>query len=69
MSTELMEQAGFLNWFHTRFHDILIFHIPNGEYRMPRTAQKLKVAGVVRGIPDLYVPKWKLWIYGLYPLI
>lgn len=57
-----MEQQGFLDWFHQHYPDVLCFHIPNGEYRMPRTAQRLKVAGVVRGIPDLYIPHWHLWI-------
>ena len=29
------------------------FHCPNGEYRSPRTAGRLKAMGVLPGIPDL----------------
>ena len=62
MSTEHSEQIGFLNWFRARFPSVLIFAIPNGGYRSITTAKKLKMEGVVPGIPDLFVPKWRLWI-------
>ena len=62
MSTEHSEQIGFLNWFRARFPSVLIFAIPNGGYRSITTAKKLKLEGVVPGIPDLFVPKWRLWI-------
>ena len=26
------------------------------------TASRLKAEGVVRGIPDLYIPAWSLWV-------
>lgn len=33
--------------------DCVWFHVPNGEYRSPRTAAKLKSMGVRAGVPDL----------------
>tara|TARA_R110000823_G_scaffold305033_1_gene426854 strand:- start:229 stop:495 length:267 start_codon:yes stop_codon:yes gene_type:complete len=40
----------------------LIFAIPNGEKRAISVAKRLKMEGVVRGVPDLFVPAWNLWI-------
>jgi hypothetical protein len=57
-----MEQQGFLQWFHLKFPEVLIFHIPNGGFRNVATAQRLRKEGVVPGIPDLYIPEWKVWI-------
>lgn len=34
----------------------LLFHVPNGEVRDPRTAAKLKWLGVRPGVPDLLLP-------------
>jgi len=60
--SEHQEQVGLLNWFHLQFPGILIFAIPNGEKRAITVAKRLKAEGVVRGIPDLFVPEWDLWI-------
>ena len=62
MSSESAEQQGLLLWWRNKYPDLLIFHIPNGGWRDPRTAVKLKKEGVTPGIPDLYVPKHHLWI-------
>lgn len=40
----------------------MIHAIPNGGARNPVVAAKLKLEGVVKGIPDLFVPEWSLWI-------
>ena len=61
-STEHNEQVGFINWFHQKFPGVLIFAIPNGGARHIHTAIALRDEGVVQGIPDLFVPEWKLWI-------
>jgi len=45
-----------------QYPDVLIFAIPNGEKRHIATAIKLKEEGVTSGIPDLYIPAWKVWI-------
>ena len=41
---------------------MLIFAIPNGEKRAITVAKRLKAEGVVRGIPDLLIPQWTLWV-------
>ena len=60
--SEHSEQVGFINWFRSQYPEILIFAIPNGEKRAISVAKRLKAEGVVRGVPDLYVPAWNLWI-------
>ena len=60
--SEHSEQVGFINWFRAKYPDVLIFAIPNGEKRAISVAKRLKAEGVVRGIPDLFVPAWTLWI-------
>jgi len=60
--TEHEEQREFVKWFRQTFHGVRIFAIPNGGARTITTAARLKVEGVSRGVPDLYVPAWKLWV-------
>ena len=62
VSSEHIEQVTFVNWFRNKYPDVLIFAIPNGEYRAISTAVKLKNEGVTKGIPDLFIPEWKIWI-------
>ena len=60
--TEHQEQVAFVEWFRRQFPTELIFAIPNGGQRNVIVAKKLKAEGVVRGVPDLYVPSKKIWI-------
>jgi len=60
--SEHQEQCGFLHWFRAKFPGVFIFAIPNGGKRAITTAKALKAEGVVRGVPDLCVPEWGLWI-------
>lgn len=60
--TEHEEQITFVQWFRRKYPRVRIFAIPNGGYRSRATAAKLKAEGVMRGIPDLFVPEWSLWI-------
>ena len=60
--SEHSEQVGFINWFRSQYPEILIFAIPNGEKRSISVAKRLKAEGVVRGVPDLFIPAWNLWI-------
>lgn len=62
MKTEHQEQVQLVRWFRASHPSVLIFAIPNGGYRSRVTASRLKAEGLVRGIPDLYVPAWSLWI-------
>jgi hypothetical protein len=61
-SSEASHQEGFITWFRFKFPDVLIFHIPNGEQRALSVGVRLKKQGVVAGVPDLFIPAWKLWI-------
>ena len=60
--SEHAEQVDFVRWFRLSYPEVLIFAIPNGGYRSPSTANRLKAEGVVKGIPDLYIPAWNLWV-------
>ena len=60
--SEHLEQVTFVSFFKEKYPNVRIFSIPNGGFRHKATAQKLKIEGVSSGVPDLYVPEWKLWI-------
>jgi hypothetical protein len=62
MPSEDHEQALTVQWFRRTYPGVLIFAIPNGGHRHIAVAAKLKATGSVKGIPDLYVPRHKLWI-------
>ena len=63
MSTlEHGEQVAFVRWFRATFPGVRIFAIPNGGHRAKREAQRLVEEGVSAGVPDLYVPAWRLWV-------
>jgi hypothetical protein len=51
-----------VSWFRKTFPDVRIFAIPNGGKRSKREAERLKLEGVSPGVPDLFVPQWRLWI-------
>lgn len=60
--SESDEQIGFVNWFEGSFKGVRIFHIPNGGHRSISVGKNLRAEGVKPGVPDLYVPAWRLWI-------
>ncbi len=62
MKTEHEEQRELVQWFRQKFPDIRILAIPNGGHRHKATALKLKLEGVSRGVPDLFIPELLLWI-------
>jgi hypothetical protein len=55
-------QAIFVSWFRKTFPDVRIFAIPNGGKRSKREAERLKLEGVSPGVPDLFIPAWRLWV-------
>jgi len=59
---ETDEQQAFLGRFGFMYPGIRIFAIPNGTRANMRAAIKAKKEGVSPGVPDLYIPKWKLWV-------
>lgn len=60
--TEHFEQREFVKWFRQAYPGIRIFAIANGGARSITTAARLKVEGVSAGVPDLFIPAWRLWI-------
>lgn len=59
---ETDEQAAFVTLFYRLFPGVRIFAIPNGTRANMRAAIKAKREGVSPGVPDLYIPEWKLWV-------
>jgi len=60
--SEDQEQMLFVQWFRRQHPTVRIFSIPNGGARHPAVAAKLKATGTVAGVPDLFIPAWKLWV-------
>jgi hypothetical protein len=60
--TEHYEQGLVVQWFRRQYPGVLIHSIPNGGARSMATAAALKVEGTVKGIPDLFIPAWRLWV-------
>lgn len=59
---EHVEQVTFVNEFEREFPVVRIFAIPNGGFRHKATAEKLKNEGLRPGVPDLYIPEWRVWV-------
>ena len=62
MPSEHEEQVVFVQWFRRQFPHVRIIAIPNGGARHAAVAARLKAEGVSRGVPDLFIPAWGLWI-------
>lgn len=60
--SESREQILFVNWMRKTHPEHWIFAIPNGGARGMVQAQVLKMEGVSKGVPDLFIPSLKLWI-------
>jgi hypothetical protein len=68
--SELGEQTLLMRWCHlvrtTRPELRLLYAIPNGGWRHPAEAAKLKASGVRAGVPDLCLPVARGPFHGLY---
>lgn len=53
--TEEQDQIQLVKWLSLRPGNLDFFHVPNGGKRNPREAHKLKLMGVKRGVPDLFI--------------
>lgn len=62
MKSEHLEQVEFVAWFRKTYPGVRIFAIPNGGARSGAQGMALKSEGVVKGVPDLFIPEWNLWI-------
>jgi hypothetical protein len=60
--TEHEEQREVVKWFRQTHRGVRIFAIPNGGQRSIAAAARLKVEGVSAGVPDLFIPAWRLWV-------
>lgn len=60
--TEDEEQIKFIQHFKRNYPGVLIYHTPNGGHRHIATAMKMKALGTVAGIPDLFIPEYRLWV-------
>lgn len=60
--SEHYEQRELVKWFRQNYAGVRILAIPNGGYRSPSTAARLKAEGVCSGVPDLFIPAWGLWV-------
>ena len=60
--SEHIEQREFVSWFRKRHRGVRIIAIPNGGQRSIATAARLKAEGVMPGVPDLFIPAWRVWI-------
>ena len=56
------EQKNFVSWFRKTYKGIRIFAIPNAARRSLTGSAWLIAEGMTAGVPDLYIPEWKLWI-------
>ena len=66
--TEHEEQCAFVAWFRLQFPKVAILAIPNGAHlagslrvRQAKMA-RMKAEGLLPGVPDLFIPAWRLWI-------
>jgi len=60
--SEHVEQREFVSWVRKNHPKIKIFAIPNGGLRGIASAAKLKAEGVSAGVPDLFIPRLKMFI-------
>lgn len=56
------EQMLFVQWFKRTYPSIRIMSIPAGGHRHIAVAAKMKATGQAKGVPDLFIPAWKLWV-------
>jgi len=60
--SEHAEQVAFVSWFRKTYGSVRILSVPNGGQRNKVVAMKLKQEGVSKGVPDLFIPEWRLWV-------
>jgi len=60
--SEHVEHRNFVSQFKKRWPGVIIFSVPNGGKRGKVTAHKLSLEGLLPGVPDLFVPEWRLWV-------
>ena len=64
--SEYDEQVALVQWFRLCYPKLLLFSIPNGEFRHITTAVKLKKSGVLAGVADLFLMSPNINHHGLF---
>lgn len=64
--TEHQIQTVAVTWLRIKFPRLIIYAVPNGGFRNPREAVKLKAEGVLAGVPDLHIPHARNGYHSLY---
>ncbi len=68
--SEEQEQTAVFEWamlMRNQYPELdLLYHVPNGGYRHPATAARMKAQGVKPGVPDLCLPVARGGWHGLY---
>lgn len=66
--TEHDEQVAFVTWFRLQYPGVVIMAVPNGAHlagservRQAKMA-RMKAEGLTPGVPDLFIPAWRLWV-------
>lgn len=60
--SEHYEQCLFIQWMRRTYPKARVFAIPNGGARSLSVGVALKAEGVSKGVPDLFIPAWRLFI-------
>jgi len=64
------EQAALFRWAsvmaNSGYPTRLLFSIPNGGYRKPREAARMKLQGTKAGVPDMFLPVPRGEFHGLF---
>lgn len=61
-SSEEQEQIAFCQWMKREHPGVKFFHVPNGGLRSKATAMRMKALGTSPGVPDIVIPKWRMFI-------
>lgn len=63
---EHTEQVGVVSRIRNFHPGVIVFAVPNGGYRRPAEAARLKDEGVLAGVPDLMIPEPRSIFHGLF---
>jgi hypothetical protein len=66
-TSESLEQARFFAWVKKHMAQYPIFSIPNGGHRTATTAARMKMEGLVPGVPDIFAAVPTLSDSGMVP--
>lgn len=60
--TEHASQVALVQWFRWQYPGVRIFAVPNAGRRSPAAANWFRAEGMSRGVPDLWIPAWRVAI-------